>query len=62
MKTLTINDLAEVLHVKPATIHDRMYRNPKMLPPRLAIPGKSKPLWLEEDVLAWLKSLRKEAA
>jgi predicted DNA-binding transcriptional regulator AlpA len=58
MKLLTREDIAALLHIKPATVHDRLYRHPEKLPPRIKIPGSSKPLWLEEDVIDWLRKLK----
>jgi predicted DNA-binding transcriptional regulator AlpA len=62
MKTLTVEDIAALLHMSVRTIHNKLYRDPGSLPPRLEVPGMHKVLWLESDVHAWLLAARKEAA
>lgn len=58
METLTIHDLSAVLHKSTGSIYNDLTRNPKSLPPRIAIPGSIRLLWLRDDVEAWLKSHR----
>ena len=58
MKTLTHHDLAEILHISPATVISRLSRNPESLPPKITIESHRNPLWLQEDVEAWLREHR----
>lgn len=50
--------LANLLQKKLSTIKVDSRRKPETLPPRLQLPGSSKLLWVEEDVLTWLNSFR----
>lgn len=50
--------LVPLLHRTVETIKVDARRKPDSLPPRLKIPGSSKLLWLESDVVAWLQSCR----
>ena len=50
--------LAPLIHRAVATIKSDLRRRPESLPPRLLIPGSTKMLWLETDVLDWLQSCR----
>lgn len=59
LKTLTIEDLANLLKRSVSTIRSDVTRRPQSLPPRLEVPGSRTILWLEQDVLDWLQSLRK---
>jgi predicted DNA-binding transcriptional regulator AlpA len=59
LATLTVTDLAKILHVAPQTINNRMVRDPASLPPPLDIAGQQGRLWLESDVQEWLESKRK---
>ena len=61
-KTLTVEDLAAVLHKDVATVAADVSRAPERLPPRLVIPGQKKPLWLEDDVVEWLRQCSAGAA
>ena len=47
--------LAPLVHRAVSTIKVDARRKPESLPPRLVIPGSKKVLWLESDVLAWIK-------
>lgn len=62
MKTLTPEDLAQLLHRKAETIKVDVRRRPHTLPPRLRIPGSTKLLWLEADVVAWIEACREKSA
>lgn len=55
LKTLGPEDLAPLLHRSVTTIKVDCRRRPQSLPPRLRIPGSSKLLWLETDVVQWLQ-------
>jgi hypothetical protein len=50
--------LVPLIHRTVATIKVDARRRPESLPPRLKIPGSSKLLWLESDVMEWLQSCR----
>lgn len=50
--------LAPLVHRTIDTIKVDARRKPQSLPPRLSIPGSTKLLWLESDVLAWLNGCR----
>ena len=55
MITLTIDDLAAVLHKSKKTIYEDIRRNPASIPPRVIIPGSSRLLWRKETVDKWLE-------
>lgn len=48
--------LVPLVHRSVETIKVDARRKANSLPPRLKIPGSTKLLWLETDVIAWLKS------
>lgn len=50
--------LVPLVHRSLETIKVDARRKPESLPPRLAIPGSTKLLWLEADVIDWLKRCR----
>lgn len=50
--------LVPLIHRCVATIKVDARRRPESLPPRLLIPGSTKLLWLESDVIDWLQSCR----
>lgn len=54
--TLTIRDLAEILHVQPRTLENRVHARPESVPPPIIIDGQGTLLWLPETVENWLKS------
>jgi len=58
LKTLGVEELAVLLRRKPDTIRSDARRRPNTLPPRIVIPGTTKLLWLEEDVVDWMKDRR----
>jgi predicted DNA-binding transcriptional regulator AlpA len=60
MKTLDIKQIAEILHKAVSTIYEDVHRRPNSLPPRLVIPGSSKLLWLESDVVDWIDKCRQK--
>ena len=53
--------LVPLIHRAVATIKVDIRRRPEPLPPRLLIPGSTKILWLESDVLAWSEGCRTTA-
>ena len=53
--TLDGRDLAEVLHITPATVWNALSTNPGRLPPPIRIDGAGGALWLESTVLQWLQ-------
>lgn len=53
--------LVPLLHRNLSTIKVDARRKPESLPPRLMIPGSSKLLWVEQDVIDWLNSFRLKA-
>lgn len=57
-KIVGIAYLAPLVGRAESTIRVDVSRRPETLPPRLVIPGSSKVMWLEEDVLAWIDSCR----
>lgn len=50
--------LVPLVHRSLETIKVDARRKANSLPPRLKIPGSTKLLWLETDVIAWLKGCR----
>ena len=48
--------LVPLVHRSLQTIKVDARRKPHSLPPKLAIPGSSKLLWLEQDVLDWIQA------
>jgi predicted DNA-binding transcriptional regulator AlpA len=58
LKTLGPDELATLLHRSVSTIKTDCRRRPQTLPPRLRIPGSTRLMWLEADVLDWLEQHR----
>ncbi len=58
MDTLTLRDLAVILRIDPRTLQNRIYKDPKSVPPWVKLPGQSRLIWLREDVENWLKAHR----
>jgi hypothetical protein len=50
---LTVEDLAKLIHLSPATIKANLCRRPETLPPR--VPGLSAPRWHPETYERWAK-------
>jgi hypothetical protein len=50
---LTVEDLARLIHLSPATIRSNLCRKPESLPPR--VPGMSIPLWHHETYERWAR-------
>jgi len=53
--------LADLLQKTVKTIKTDVTRRPESLPPRLAIPGSARLMWVESDVIDWLNSFRPAA-
>jgi hypothetical protein len=58
IKTIGVEELSVLLRRAVDTIRSDARRRPETLPPRIIIPGTSKLLWLEEDVVNWMKEHR----
>lgn len=58
LKTLGPEDLAPLLRRTVETIKTDARRRPETLPPRLRIPGSTRLMWLEDDVVNWINSCR----
>lgn len=58
VKLLGADELSALLRRTPRTIKADATRRPESLPPRFNIPGTRKLLWLESDVIEWLKKVR----
>ncbi len=58
IKTIGVDELAKLLHRSPETIRSDARRRPNTLPPMLRIPKTRRLLWLEEDVIVWMKAKR----
>ncbi|CAB4158981.1 hypothetical protein UFOVP713_40 [uncultured Caudovirales phage] len=58
IKTMGVEELSVLLRRAVDTIRSDARRRPETLPPRIVIPGTSKLLWLEEDVVNWMKEHR----
>ncbi len=56
LKTLGVEDIAKLLHRTVRTVRADATRRPETMPPRLEIEGTRRLLWLESDVLEWLKN------
>ena len=54
-ETLTLEQMAAILHKSPKTIKNLVYKSPDKLPARLKLPGRSDFLWRKTTVLAWLE-------
>lgn len=55
LKTLTLEELAEILHKSPHSIKSDLKRNPECLPPVLQIKKAKRLLWRLSDVEKWLE-------
>lgn len=60
LRTLTVSDLAKLLDKRVSTIKSDARRNPDKLPPRFRAPGSTRLLWLEADVIEWVKSIQEQ--
>lgn len=59
---LNVLQLAELLHKTPQSVLADRSRAPHRLPPACTPPGTKSPLYLLDDVLAWLREHREPAA
>jgi hypothetical protein len=50
---LTVEDLARLIHLSPATIRSNLTRRPEALPPR--VPGLTMPLWHPDTYERWAR-------
>jgi hypothetical protein len=50
---LTVDDLAQLIHLLPATIRTNLSRRPESLPPR--VPGLTMPLWHPDTYERWAR-------
>lgn len=53
---LNLDGLSQLLHRDRATIKADRCRAPDRVPPAHKAPGAKEPLWLLDEVLAWLRS------
>lgn len=53
---LNLDGLSQLLHRDRATIKADRCRAPERVPPAHKVPGAKEPLWLLDEVLAWLRS------
>ena len=58
--TISYAGLAEILCRSVSTVRSDRVRRPESLPPACRIPGSSRPVWIYEDVIAWLRAHRTE--
>ena len=54
-RLLTIDEVADLLRVRPKTIHYNKSQHPERVPPWIRLPGFRSPLWRLKDVLAWIE-------
>lgn len=59
--TLTLHDIAALLHVSHKTLQNRYYVDKTCLPPPLNVPGQTRPIWLTADIKEWLENCRQSA-
>lgn len=57
LETLTVEDIARILHRSVNSIHVAITRNLGGVPPSRVIPGLRRKIWLHSDVNNWLKGL-----
>lgn len=55
-RLLNIDELAEILRLKRATVLWHLSRNPGRLPPAVRVPGGRGARWRVQDVEKWLES------
>jgi predicted DNA-binding transcriptional regulator AlpA len=54
-RLLTIDEVADLLRVRPKTIHYNKSQHPERVPPWIRLPGFRSPLWRLKDVRAWIE-------
>ena len=57
-ETLTVEDMAVLLHKDVTSIRSDVLRNPRSLPPVLRLPGNRRLLWRRADVDVWFGRTR----
>jgi len=55
LETMGVEELAALLHKTPGTINYDLSAAPWRLPPRMAIPGSNRRIWLRATVHKWLE-------
>ena len=58
IKTIGIEELSIILHKAVPSIRSDICRRPDRLPPRIKMPGSSRMIWLESDVVEWINQNR----
>ena len=53
-KLINIDELAEILRIKRATVRWYLSRNPNRLPPCVKVPGAKGALWRAQDIEKWI--------
>lgn len=54
VKPMDIDELAQVLRRKSASLASDLVRKPASVPPHFKVPGTRKPLWLPSTVDQWI--------
>ena len=54
-RLLTLTEVADLLRVRPKTIHYNKSQHPERVPPWIRLPGFRSPLWRLKDVRAWIE-------
>ena len=54
-RLLTIEEVADLLRVRPKTIHHNKSQHPERVPPWIRLPGFRSALWRLKDVRAWIE-------
>lgn len=54
-RLLTLSEVADLLRVRPKTLHYNKSQHPERVPPWIRLPGFRSPLWRLEDVRAWIE-------
>lgn len=56
--TASYAELADLLQKSESTLRADRVRRPESVPPACVPPGSSRPIWIVEDVLSWLRQHR----
>lgn len=54
-RLLTLSEVADLLRVRPKTVHYNKSQHPERVPPWIRLPGFRSPLWRLKDVRAWIE-------